>query len=50
MNQLIYLDNAATTMTYPEVVEEMLPYYSENYGSISSTTSGYVIVVAALSK
>ena len=36
MEKLIYLDNAATTKTSREVVEAMLPYYTEHYGNPSS--------------
>lgn len=36
---MIYMDNAATTRTAPEVVEAMLPYFSENYGNPSAIYS-----------
>ncbi|MEG0306974.1 MAG: cysteine desulfurase NifS [Clostridium sp.] len=39
MNKTVYMDYAATTYTKPEVVEEMLPYFTEFYGNPSSIYS-----------
>lgn len=36
MKTRIYLDNAATTKTSQEVVDAMIPYFTENYGNPSS--------------
>lgn len=39
MNKVIYLDNAATTKTAPEVVDAMLPYFTDNFWNPSSVYS-----------
>ena len=36
LDKLIYLDNAATTTVLPEVVQEMIPFFEEDYGNSSA--------------
>ena len=36
MDRIVYADHSATTAVRPEVLEAMLPYFSENYGNPSS--------------
>lgn len=38
-NRLIYLDNAASTKVRPQVVEAMLPYFTEDYANSSAIYS-----------
>ena len=37
MNNIIYMDNHATTPIAPEVLEAMMPYLTTNFGNASST-------------
>lgn len=39
MNKKIYMDYAATTYTKPEVLKEMIPYFTEKFGNPSSLYS-----------
>ncbi len=39
MDKFIYMDNSATTPVKKEVLEEMLPLFSERYGNPSSVYS-----------
>ncbi len=39
MSKVIYVDNAATTPVSKEVLEEMLPFFTENYGNASTVYS-----------
>lgn len=36
MTNIVYMDNNATTMVAPEVVDEMLPFFTQRYGNPSS--------------
>jgi len=36
MNRSVYLDHNASTPVHPEVLQAMLPYFSERFGNASS--------------
>jgi cysteine desulfurase len=39
MSKLIYLDHAATTPVHPEVLQEILPYFSDQFANPSTLYS-----------
>ena len=39
MKKIVYMDHAATTPVKKEVLDEMIPYFSEYYGNPSSVYS-----------
>ena len=39
MTRRVYVDNSATTPVHPQVLEEMLPYFTERFGNPSSIHS-----------
>ena len=39
MEKIVYADHSATTYTKPEVLNEMLPYFTSKYGNASSLYS-----------
>ena len=45
---MIYLDNAATTNTRPEVVAEMLPYFTDYFGNPESVHAAAKVPVKAI--
>ncbi len=50
MTNIIYMDNNATTRVAPEVVDVMMPYFSEQYGNPSSMHNFGGKVMSAVSE
>jgi cysteine desulfurase NifS len=50
MNKKVYMDYSATTYTKPEVLEEMLPFFTEHFGNPSSMYSMSDVPRKAVSK
>ena len=50
MSRIVYADNAATTRISSEVLEEMMPFLTENYGNASSLYSLGVVSAKAIVK
>jgi len=47
MNRRVYLDHNASTPVHPEVLQAMLPYFSERFGNPRACTASAVSLARA---